>query len=331
MPRALERYPKTWIGFALDLTERKRSEAALQEAKEAAESASRAKDQFLAMLSHELRTPLTPVLLMATAMLEEPDTPAEIRTMLELTRRNVQLEARLIDDLLDITRISRGKLDLNREHVNAHALIQQALEICRDDIRTNELQLSLELAADEHHVDGDPARLQQVFWNLIKNAVKFTPRGEPVDPLVPRRPVSERHRLPVCGRSDWIPASGSSRTPCRRFSTRSSRGFRHPPAVRRASGLDWRSADRSSRPTAADSRRSSRGQGSRCQFHSRVVHGPRSHSGDSSPSLVADGTDASSFEDPPGGGQQGNPALPVLDLGPTPAQGLHGRLHVGGT
>ncbi|AGA30469.1 hybrid sensor histidine kinase/response regulator [Singulisphaera acidiphila] len=174
---ALERYPKTWIGFALDLTERKRSEAALQEAKEAAESASRAKDQFLAMLSHELRTPLTPVLLMATAMLEEPDIPAEIRTMLELTRRNVQLEARLIDDLLDITRISRGKLDLNRENVNAHALIQQALEICRDDIRANELQLSLELAAGEHHVDGDPARLQQVFWNLIKNAVKFTPRG----------------------------------------------------------------------------------------------------------------------------------------------------------
>lgn len=174
---ALERYPRTWIGFVLDLTERKRSEAALQEAKETAESASRAKDQFLAMLSHELRTPLTPVLLMATAMLEEPEVPAEIRTMLELTRRNVQLEARLIDDLLDITRISRGKLDLNREIVDAHALIQQALEICRDDIRANELQLTLELAAGEHHVDADPARLQQVFWNLIKNAVKFTPRG----------------------------------------------------------------------------------------------------------------------------------------------------------
>src|SRR5262249_30746226 len=135
------------------------------------------KDQFLAMLSHELRTPLTPVLLMATAMLEDPSTPSEIRSMLELTRRNVELEARLIDDLLDITRISRGKLVLNREVVDAHALIQQALEICRADLRANELQLEIDLAAAEHHVDADPARLQQVFWNLIKNAVKFTPRG----------------------------------------------------------------------------------------------------------------------------------------------------------
>lgn len=174
---ALERYPKTWIGFALDLTERKRVEHDLQEAKEAAESASHAKDQFLAMLSHELRTPLTPVLLMATALLDDPETPAESRAMLELTRRNVELEARLIDDLLDITRISRGKLVLNREVVDAHALIHQALEICRADLRANDLRVAIELDASEHHVDGDPARLQQVFWNLIKNAVKFTPRG----------------------------------------------------------------------------------------------------------------------------------------------------------
>jgi nitrogen-specific signal transduction histidine kinase/CheY-like chemotaxis protein len=173
----MERYPKTWIGFALDLTERKAVEGALHEAKEAAESASRAKDQFLAMLSHELRTPLTPVLLMATAMLDDPATPAELRPMLELTRRNVELDARLIDDLLDITRISRGKLQLNREVVDAHALLDQALEICRDDIRAGNLRLELDLSAAAHHVDGDPARLQQVFWNLIKNAVKFTPSG----------------------------------------------------------------------------------------------------------------------------------------------------------
>ena len=174
---ALERYPKTWIGFVLDLTERKRSEAALQEAKETAESASLAKDQFLAMLSHELRTPLTPVLLMATAMLEESDLPTEFRSILDLTRRNVQLEARLIDDLLDITRISRGKLDLNREVVDVHSLIEQAIEICQEEIRSNDLTLDLNLDAESYCVDGDPARLQQVFWNLIKNAVKFTPRG----------------------------------------------------------------------------------------------------------------------------------------------------------
>src|SRR3954471_16666665 len=129
------------------------------------------------MLSHELRAPLTPVLLMATAMLEEPDTPPEIRSMLELTRRNVELEARLIDDLLDITRISRGKLELNKDVVDAHALIDQALEICRADIYANDLRIEVRLDAAEHHVEADPARLQQVFWNLIKNAVKFTPRG----------------------------------------------------------------------------------------------------------------------------------------------------------
>lgn len=174
---ALERYPKKWIGFVLDITKRKRAEQSWKEAKDAAEAASRAKDDFLAVLSHELRTPLTPVLVATTAMLDDPTTPIEVRPMLEMTRRNIELEARLIDDLLDVTRISRGKLQLNREVVDAHALILQAVEICRDDIRAGGLELNIDLTAESHHVEADPARLQQVLWNLIKNAVKFTPAG----------------------------------------------------------------------------------------------------------------------------------------------------------
>ncbi len=174
---ALERYPRQWIGFVLDLTRRKQAETALKAAKEAAEAASHAKDQFLAVLSHELRNPLTPVLTMATAMLDDPATPDSFRPMLEMTRRNIELEARLIDDLLDITRIARGKLQLYREVVDAHKLLDQVLEMCLDDIRAGGLRLVLDLEAESHHVNADPARIQQVFWNLIKNAVKFTPSG----------------------------------------------------------------------------------------------------------------------------------------------------------
>ena len=142
-----------------------------------AEAASRAKDRFLATLSHELRTPLTPILATATAMLDDPDTPAAFRSVLEMIRRNVALEARLIDDLLDLTRIRGGKLHLERAVIDAHELIHQVVEICREDLRSKGLRLVLDLAARRHHVDADPTRLQQVLWNLIKNAIKFTPPG----------------------------------------------------------------------------------------------------------------------------------------------------------
>jgi PAS domain S-box-containing protein len=166
-----------WFGTCTDIDDRKRSEEELRHAKDAAETASRAKDRFMATLSHELRTPLTPVLVSVSAMLQDPDTPAEIRPTLEVTRRNVELEARLIDDLLDITRISQGKLRLNRSVVDGHGLVRQALEICRDEIAGAGLVVHLDLAAVRHHVDADPARFQQIVWNLIKNAAKFTPRA----------------------------------------------------------------------------------------------------------------------------------------------------------
>jgi HAMP domain-containing protein/signal transduction histidine kinase len=134
-----------------------------------------AKDQFLAMLSHELRTPLTPVLASALALESEPALPESIRESLQMIRRNVELEARLIDDLLDLTRIDRGKVQLNFEVVDAHTLLQNVLEICQPEIDRKHLTRSLNLGARRVYLQADPARLQQIFWNLINNAVKFTP------------------------------------------------------------------------------------------------------------------------------------------------------------
>jgi HAMP domain-containing protein/signal transduction histidine kinase len=134
-----------------------------------------AKDQFLAMLSHELRTPLTPVLASALALESEPALPQDVHESLHMIRRNVELEARLIDDLLDLTRIDQGKVQLNFEVVDAHTLLQNALEICQAEIDRKHLRRSINLGARKVHLRADPARLQQIFWNLINNAVKFTP------------------------------------------------------------------------------------------------------------------------------------------------------------
>ena len=136
-----------------------------------------AKDQFLAMLSHELRTPLTPVLASALALEHEKASPENMQESLQIIRRNVELEARLIDDLLDLTRVSKGKVQLNFEIVDAHTLLRNAIEICHADIEQKHLSLQLNLGAQKVHLRADPARVQQIFWNLIKNAVKFTPKN----------------------------------------------------------------------------------------------------------------------------------------------------------
>jgi CheY-like chemotaxis protein len=101
----------------------------------------------------------------------------ELRQPLEVIRRNVELEARLIDDLLDVTRIAKGKLQLAFEITSIHETLRRAYEICFQDIRQKNLQFEFRLQANHDYVNGDPARLQQVFWNLIKNGVKFTPNG----------------------------------------------------------------------------------------------------------------------------------------------------------
>jgi len=137
--------------------------------------ANAAKDQFLALLSHELRSPLAPVIAMVGELEAEVPDSRSVREALEVVRRNVELEARLIDDLLDVTRISKGKLQLSFETICVHQILQRAYEICREEIEAKNLEVEFQLRAVHTHVEGDPARLQQVFWNLIKNSVKFTP------------------------------------------------------------------------------------------------------------------------------------------------------------
>jgi len=139
--------------------------------------ASKAKDNFLAVLSHELRTPLTPALAAATYLAEDENLAPAFREELVSIQRSVQLEARLIDDLLDLTRITRGKVELRREDVDAHALLRRTLRIVDNDLRHKHLDVVVRCEAERHHVSADPVRLQQVFWNLLNNAVKFTDRS----------------------------------------------------------------------------------------------------------------------------------------------------------
>jgi PAS domain S-box-containing protein len=163
--------------IARDITQRKQAEADLRAARDAAESANRAKDEFLAALSHELRTPLTPVLIMAADMEQAEELPDAVRSNFAMIRRNVELEARMIDDLLDLTRITHGKLALRIEVVDVHGLIEHALAILRSDAEAKDLGTVLNIEAVAHHANGDAVRLQQVFWNVLKNAIKFTPPG----------------------------------------------------------------------------------------------------------------------------------------------------------
>jgi PAS domain S-box-containing protein len=179
------------VGLVQDITERKQAEEALQRrgaelesarssaesAKAEAEKASQAKDQFLAVLSHELRTPLTPVLA-AVQLLQRRTTVSEsAREPLEVIRRNVQLQARLIDDLLDLTRIARGKLELRRKRIDMCTVIERAVETAKPDIDARRLHFGVDTKGAPYWVEGDPSRLQQVVWNLLTNAVKFTPEG----------------------------------------------------------------------------------------------------------------------------------------------------------
>ncbi|HEX8078145.1 MAG TPA: ATP-binding protein [Chthoniobacterales bacterium] len=166
-----------FIGTMLEITDQKNAEILLERAKNEAEEANRAKDRFLAMLSHELRTPLTPVLMTIAALRREQNLSDELRHDLEVLQRNVELEALLIDDLLDLTRIAHGKLELHSDAVDVHSIIEHALSISAGDLIGKKIQVVRHFDAREHHCWADPARLQQVFWNLVKNSAKFTPEG----------------------------------------------------------------------------------------------------------------------------------------------------------
>jgi two-component system cell cycle sensor histidine kinase/response regulator CckA len=165
----------TALGSQIGLfIERRRIEKELELAKENAEAASAAKDRFLATLSHELRTPLNPILLWADGILNQEGLDPDMEQGLRMVCRNVELEARLIDDMLDLTRIARGKLQLRLQSTDAHELVQRAIEIVRADVNCRHIQLSIALEAASHQVKVDPPRMQQVFWNILRNACKFT-------------------------------------------------------------------------------------------------------------------------------------------------------------
>lgn len=169
--------PNGITGVVLDITKRKLAEEQLRITRDAAEAANRAKDQFLAVLSHELRTPLSPILSTVARLDEDRELPERYRASVAMIRRNIELETQLIDDLLDVSRIASGKLRLQLQPVEVHAVLEHALETCRGEIAAKSLHIEQKLDAKEVNVIADPARLQQVFWNLLRNAAKFTPNG----------------------------------------------------------------------------------------------------------------------------------------------------------
>lgn len=171
-----------YSGTTLNITQRKlaeierqRAEAEVLAAKEEAEAANRAKDRFMAMLSHELRTPLTPVVAILSSLDADPRMPVELQQDISLMRRSVELEARLVDDLLDLTRIRHGKLHLNQRPVDGHEILRQTIGITNGAMDAKGITLRVDLLAQHATVYADPARLGQIFWNVLSNAVKFTP------------------------------------------------------------------------------------------------------------------------------------------------------------
>jgi PAS domain S-box-containing protein len=166
------------IGFsdiAHDITQRKEGEKKLEESLAREKAANCAKDDFLATLSHELRTPLNPVLLLASDGARNGDFSPQARMDFDTIRKNVELEARLIDDMLDLTRITRRKLTLEQKPVDIHAALQDAADTVRSEMTNKNIELVLNLNSGKPVVTGDAVRLRQIFWNILKNAVKFTP------------------------------------------------------------------------------------------------------------------------------------------------------------
>ncbi|MES2596771.1 MAG: ATP-binding protein [Verrucomicrobiota bacterium] len=177
--RAPNQWEQRLIEFGISVVsiamERERSAQSLLEAKEAAEQANQSKDRFLAVLSHELRTPLTPALLAAAALEQDGRLPEPLREDLAMIKRNIELETKLIDDLLDISRITTGKLTLKSELVNLNEVVRDVCDICRSQLHEQGQSLDVSLDPRAGVISADPARFRQVLWNVLNNAIKFTP------------------------------------------------------------------------------------------------------------------------------------------------------------
>jgi signal transduction histidine kinase/ActR/RegA family two-component response regulator len=165
----------TAMALSAAMAERRRAVAVIEQQKAAVETANRTKDHFLAMLSHELRTPLTPVMTTLDTLELDFAQTEEAKAALAMVRRNVELESQLIDDLLDLTRIAKDKLELKFDTLDAHEAVLNVMEICRAEAHGKQQRVYCDLRAGAHHIAGDSAKFQQIIWNLLKNAIKFTP------------------------------------------------------------------------------------------------------------------------------------------------------------
>jgi PAS domain S-box-containing protein len=169
--------PISIYGIGIDVTARKRDEAALQAAKDAAEAANRLKDQFLANLSHELRTPLNAILGYARLLQTGVIAPEKWRQAVAVIERNAVAQNQLVEDLLDMSRITTGTVHLDPAPVPVASMIRQAADAVGPPAEAKGIVVALELDPFAGMVNADATRLQQVFWNLLNNAVKFTPAG----------------------------------------------------------------------------------------------------------------------------------------------------------
>jgi PAS domain S-box-containing protein len=160
-----------------DFTAYKSAERKLRDALDELDAANTAKNQFFARLSHELRTPLTPVLATLSLWEGHDELPEQMRSDVQMMRRNVELETRLIDELLDVSRIMRGTVSLKPERTDAHELISSVLKMYSSEIYSHGLAMITDLAAQQHYVNVDRGRVQQVFWNILKNAATHTSSG----------------------------------------------------------------------------------------------------------------------------------------------------------
>jgi PAS domain S-box-containing protein len=183
---ALESKPGRLVGVTQNITKRKLSEAerdrllkSEQEARDAAEKANEVKDVFLATLSHELRNPLNVILGYSELLLRMPEVnnSSALRQISEALRRNAQAQSQLINDLLDLSRLQTSKVSLNREAISLPAIVENAIETVREEAATKGITISVTAPESLFFVDGDRLRLQQITWNLLNNAVKFTPAG----------------------------------------------------------------------------------------------------------------------------------------------------------
>ena len=163
------------VNMLVDITDRKQIEVQLREAKEGAERANQSKDRFLAVLSHELRTPLTPVLMAVAALERDPGLRADVAEDLAMIKRNIELETKLIDDLLDVSRITSGKLPLSLEAVDLNEAVRQVCGICQSQLRERGIRLETESTMTRVCRRRCP-RLQQVLWNVLKTPSSSRPR-----------------------------------------------------------------------------------------------------------------------------------------------------------